>query len=131
MRPAAGKAFWRPDQNLQALALRGGDLEARRAGCAQHALDVRDLLGDFLRRAVGFDEQDGRGLEVVAGAHEGLDRRGRLAVHHLERRRNDARGDHRRHRVAGAVHVGERGHDQLYARRARDELHHHLGDDHE
>ena len=60
------------------------------------AFDALDLLGDFLRRAVGLAQQDRRGVEVVAGVHERLDRaRGRL-VHHLQAGRDDARGDDRR-----------------------------------
>ncbi len=50
-------------------------------------------------------------LEVVAGVHEVLDRRGHRLVHHLQPGRDDAGGDHRRHRVAGLADVVEAGHD--------------------
>jgi len=47
-------------------------------------------------------------VRVIPGAREGLDRGGRLPVHHFKRRRNDAGGDHRGDRGAGAVNIGER-----------------------
>ena len=87
----------------------------------------RDLLGDFVRRAVGLAEQDRRGVEVVAGLDEGLDGgRGRL-VHHLQPGGNDAGGDDRRHRLAGAADVVEGGHDHLRRLGLGHQLDGHLG----
>ena len=40
---------------------------------SQHRFHARDLVLDFLARAVGFAQQDRRGVEVVAGVDELLD----------------------------------------------------------
>ena len=46
------------------LVLRHADLGG--AGLAQHARDLRHVGGDFLRRAVGLDQQHGRRVERIA-----------------------------------------------------------------
>ena len=54
----------RPQQQPLALVLRHAD--PGRARLAQHAGDLRHVRGDFLRRAVGLDEQHRRGVERIA-----------------------------------------------------------------
>ena len=111
MRPDAGNAFLRPLQNFSRCASSLAHLEARRAAARSTASMRRDLLAHLLRRAVALAQQDRRGVEVVAGVHEVLDRGGHRLVHHLQAGRDDAGGDDRRHRVAGLAHVVEAGHD--------------------
>ncbi len=129
MRPTAGKAALRPAQKRRRSA---SDCETRispRAGGSQHLGDAGNFLGDFFRRAVGFAEQDGRRVEVVAGLDVGLDGGGRRLVHHLQPGRDDAGGDDRRHRVAGPGDIVERSHDHLRQFRLRHQLDGHFGDD--
>ena len=116
-----------PEQ--QPLGLRARDAQCPGAGGAQHGLDFLHLFAHLLRRAIRFHQQDGCCLEVIARVHEGLDGSARLAVHHLERGRDDSGGDDGGDCIAGALHVGEGGHDELGTRRSRNELHGHLGDD--
>ena len=45
--------------------------------------------------SVDLNEQDGARVERIARVHRGLDRFGRELIHHLDRARDDARGDDR------------------------------------
>jgi hypothetical protein len=100
-----------------------GDPDVGRAAFAHHVRHASDLVGDFFVRAVGFGEQDGARLEVVARVYEVFDGARGEPVHHLEARGHDAGADHVRHRHARALHVGERGHDHLRGLGFGQELH--------
>ncbi len=132
-RDAAGgrKRVFASRPEAQALGFRLRDDALRRTGGLEHALDLGDLLGDFLGRAVAFREQDRFGAEVVAGAHKRLDGLRRLAVHHLEPGRNDARRDDRRDRIAGLHHIVERSHHDLRDFGLRNQFECHFGDDYQ
>ena len=61
MRPAAGNAFLRPDQKRSRSAS-VCDTDAAVEPAAPARARLRDLLGDFFGRAVGFGKQDRLGI---------------------------------------------------------------------
>ena len=126
-----GKRRLAAGPETQALGFVARHRHARGAGALEHRLHARDLVVDFLGRAVGLAQQDGRRLQVVAGVHELLDRVRRRPVHHLEPGGNDAGGDHVRHRGAGFLHIVERGHDDARALRLGQQLERDLGHHHQ
>ena len=86
MRPTAGNAALRPAQNLSR-SVSSREVRISVAPAIIHDfLDARDLVGDFLRGAVGFAQQDRRRVQRITGAHELFDGRGGLLVHHLQSR---------------------------------------------
>ena len=66
-------------------------------------LDRRDQMVDLGRAAVEFDDQQGLGVERIAGVDEGLRRLDGELVHHLHAAGNDAGGDDRGDAFAGAL----------------------------
>src|SRR6185295_9681669 len=112
----------------QPLGLIARHAHAGRTGAREYLALARDLVLDLFGRAVGFAQQDGGGVEVVARAHELLDRVRCRTIHHFEPRRDDPGGDHVGYRPSRLLHVVERGHHHLRALRLGEELHRDLGD---
>ena len=100
-----------PAPEAQALLFVGADLDACGAAGVQDSRHAPDLLVDLFLRAVALAEQDGRGVEVVAGVHEVFDGGGHALVHQFETGRNDARGNHAGHRATGRFDVGKTAYD--------------------
>ena len=59
--------------------------------------------------------------------HEILDGHRHRSIHHLQTSRNDAGGDHRRHRLARATHIVKTGHDAARQLGFGHQAHRHLG----
>ena len=97
-----------PDQLALGLGLGDAHVEGPRLPAdLDHPLEAVDAL---LARTVELDHQRRAGVEPVAdmgGLLGGLDRQ---LVHHLDRARDDAGVDDRRHRVAGGAGVVEERH---------------------
>jgi hypothetical protein len=111
MRPAGGKGVLAPAPEAQALGLVFAHGNGGGAAAAQHRAHAADFFFHLFGRAVALAQQDGFGVQVVAGVHEVLDRGGHGLVHHLQPGRDDAGRNHRGHRVAGLADVVEAGHD--------------------
>ena len=111
------------------LALRPGPPHLGRPRLAAHLDHPLQHHLDLDRGSIQLDQQHGAGVERKAGADRGLGGVNRQLVHHLDRRRDDASGDDRRHRLTGVVCGGEGGQQRLNPLRASQHADHHLGDD--
>ena len=99
MRPTAGNAALRPAQNSSRSSSTAG---ARSVTAPQDFRDRRhalDQVAALRLRAVELDDQQGLGVERIAGVDEGLGRVDRRAVHHLHPARDDAGADDLRPRI--------------------------------
>ena len=114
---------------LHALRFRLRHLDGAGAGRLQHLRHALDFLVHFELGAVRFAQQNGGGVDVVAGLDERLDHARRRAVHHFKASRDDAGGDHAGHRVAAGDDVVERRHDDARRLRLGHQLDRHFGDD--
>ena len=107
-----------PEHGSLGVVVRDPHLEG--AGRAAEPVDLGPVLRDLGGDAVELDEEHrGRALRI-AGMERGLRGLDRQPVHHLDRRRDDPRGDHRRHRLAARLEGAEGGEHR------RDDLRHAL-----
>ena len=90
-----------PEQ--RALGVVGGDADLEGAGIEADRLHAREVLLHLHGDAVELDDQHGVRALGIAGADARLGGLDRQPVHHLDRGREDARADDRRHGDAGRV----------------------------
>ena len=93
MRPDRGEGRLAALPDDRALGVVVGDADLGGAVAPADLLDDLHVLGDLLRDPVELGDQDRAGALGVARMHRGLGGLDRQAVHHLDRRGQDARGD--------------------------------------
>ena len=72
---------------------------------------MSDFFGDFFGGAIGFAEQNSRGIQVITRLCKRLDHRNALAINHLQTGRNDARRNDGIHGIAGGLDRRKGRHD--------------------
>ncbi len=129
MRPIAGNAALRPDQNSS----RCFSSFDTRISVAPASASTRVISAMSAATSSGVPsvshQQHRRGVERVVGVHVLLDRAGGRLVHHLEAGGQDAGADDRADRGAGLGDVVERGERHLRELRLRRQLDRDLGGD--
>ena len=108
--------------DARALLVIRRDLDGRGTGTPARLLDDLKQRSDLCRRTVELDDQNRVGRREVR-MHRGLRRLNRERVHHLDGRRDDARADDRRHRLAPRIDAVERREQRLHALRLAQDPH--------
>ena len=111
-----------------ALACIPRHLNVARTSVLTDLLDQAEQLRDFRLRSVELDDEHGVGLGEV-WMHGGLHSLDGESIHHLDRRRDDARGDDVGHGVASSLAGIERREQCLHRFRLAQEAQRHLGHD--
>ena len=106
-----GECVFAATPKAQALGLALAHRNRGSAMAAQHRAHAGNFFFHFLGRAVAFAQQDGGGVQVVAGMDKVFHRSGHGLVHHFQARGDDARRNHGGHRVPGFAHIVKAGHD--------------------
>ena len=131
MRPIAGNAALRPDQNRSRCFSSFETRISVAPALGQHAPDFRHVGGDFLRPAIRLAQQHRGRIERIVGVNVLVDGARRGLIHHFETGRQYSRGDHRADRRAGLGDVVERGERHLRKLWLRRELDRDFGGDRE
>ena len=96
-------------------------------GGGEHRAHAANFFFHLFGCAIALAQQNGGGAQVVTGVHIVFHGGGHGLVHHLQTGRDDALGNHLRHRFTGLAHIIKAGHDAARKHGLGDQLDGDLG----